>query len=150
MIKKTHLKDLTASFSLAVKLRQRWWWSCWGVTQKTTRRRHAWMLTGTQMSCCLMGRCADPQHIRTPVCLVLRCIVRALKDPNTFLMDHLLTLKPVRFLEGELIHDVSAELSSHSPVLLCCRLQSLPVDSLLPSLREAALSPSVRAMFHSL
>lgn len=38
-----------------------------------------------------------------------RCIVRALKDPNTFLMDHLLTLKPVRFLEGELIHDVSTK-----------------------------------------
>lgn len=37
----------------------------------------------------------------------LRCIVRALKDPNTFLFDHLLALKPVRFLEGELIHDVS-------------------------------------------
>uniref|UniRef100_A0A7N8Y6M1 Eukaryotic translation initiation factor 3 subunit M n=1 Tax=Mastacembelus armatus TaxID=205130 RepID=A0A7N8Y6M1_9TELE len=35
-----------------------------------------------------------------------RCIVRALKDPNTFLFDHLLTLKPVRFLEGELIHDL--------------------------------------------
>ncbi|CAG05706.1 unnamed protein product, partial [Tetraodon nigroviridis] len=47
-----------------------------------------------------------------------RCIVRALKDPNTFLMDHLLTLKPVRFLEGELIHDlltifVSAKLASY-------------------------------------
>lgn len=36
-----------------------------------------------------------------------RCIVRALKDPNTFLFDHLLALKPVKFLEGELIHDVS-------------------------------------------
>lgn len=35
-----------------------------------------------------------------------RCIVRALKDPNTFLFDHLLALKPVRFLEGELIHDL--------------------------------------------
>ncbi|TNN75839.1 Eukaryotic translation initiation factor 3 subunit M [Liparis tanakae] len=35
-----------------------------------------------------------------------KCIVRALKDPNTFLIDHLLTLKPVRFLEGELIHDL--------------------------------------------
>lgn len=41
---------------------------------------------------------------------LLRCIVRALKDPNTFLMDHLLILKPVRFLEGELIHDVSTTL----------------------------------------
>ncbi|GAA6065600.1 eukaryotic translation initiation factor 3 subunit M, partial [Tachysurus ichikawai] len=35
-----------------------------------------------------------------------RCIVRALKDTNTFLFDHLLALKPVRFLEGELIHDL--------------------------------------------
>lgn len=43
------------------------------------------------------------------VSLIFRCIVRALKDPNTFLIDHLLTLKPVRFLEGELIHDVSTE-----------------------------------------
>uniref|UniRef100_A0A3B4GR35 Eukaryotic translation initiation factor 3 subunit M n=1 Tax=Pundamilia nyererei TaxID=303518 RepID=A0A3B4GR35_9CICH len=47
-----------------------------------------------------------------------RCIVRALKDPNTFLFDHLLTLKPVRFLEGELIHDlltifVSAKLAAY-------------------------------------
>ena len=33
--------------------------------------------------------------------------MRALKDPNAFLFDHLLTLKPVKFLEGELIHDVS-------------------------------------------
>uniref|UniRef100_A0A4W4DPG5 PCI domain-containing protein n=1 Tax=Electrophorus electricus TaxID=8005 RepID=A0A4W4DPG5_ELEEL len=47
-----------------------------------------------------------------------RCIVRALKDPNTFLFDHLLALKPVRFLEGELIHDlltifVSAKLAAY-------------------------------------
>jgi hypothetical protein len=27
-------------------------------------------------------------------------------DPNTFLLDHLLQLKPVKFLEGELIHDL--------------------------------------------
>ncbi|CAM9555304.1 unnamed protein product [Lampetra planeri] len=47
-----------------------------------------------------------------------RCIVRALRDPNTFLFDHLLALKPVRFLEGELIHDlltifVSGKLSAY-------------------------------------
>ncbi|XP_060622476.1 eukaryotic translation initiation factor 3 subunit M isoform X1 [Anolis sagrei] len=47
-----------------------------------------------------------------------RCIVRALKDPTTFLFDHLLALKPVKFLEGELIHDlltifVSAKLASY-------------------------------------
>lgn len=35
-----------------------------------------------------------------------RCIVASLADPNTFLMDHLLQLKPVKFLEGELIHDL--------------------------------------------
>ncbi|XP_062569050.1 eukaryotic translation initiation factor 3 subunit M-like [Saccostrea cucullata] len=35
-----------------------------------------------------------------------RCIVTHLGDPNTFLMDHLLALKPVKFLEGELIHDL--------------------------------------------
>ncbi|XP_012280048.1 eukaryotic translation initiation factor 3 subunit M [Orussus abietinus] len=35
-----------------------------------------------------------------------RCIIAALADPNTFLLDPLLALKPVRFLEGELIHDL--------------------------------------------
>jgi len=35
-----------------------------------------------------------------------RCIVASLGDPNTFLLDHLLQLKPVKFLEGELIHDL--------------------------------------------
>jgi len=35
-----------------------------------------------------------------------RCIVTCLADPYTLLLDHLLTLKPVRFLEGELIHDL--------------------------------------------
>eukprot|EP00088_Acartia_fossae_P026126 TRINITY_DN2689_c0_g1_i1.p1 TRINITY_DN2689_c0_g1~~TRINITY_DN2689_c0_g1_i1.p1 ORF type:complete len:386 (-),score=90.84 TRINITY_DN2689_c0_g1_i1:230-1387(-) len=33
-----------------------------------------------------------------------RCIIACLADPNTFLLDHLLALKPVKFLEGELIH----------------------------------------------
>ncbi|XP_058462732.1 eukaryotic translation initiation factor 3 subunit M [Malaya genurostris] len=36
----------------------------------------------------------------------MKCIVTALADPNTFLLDPLLSLKPVRFLEGELIHDL--------------------------------------------
>ena len=36
-----------------------------------------------------------------------RCIVNSLADPNTYLFDHLLTLRPVKFLEGELIHEVS-------------------------------------------
>nr|XP_023029392.1 eukaryotic translation initiation factor 3 subunit M [Leptinotarsa decemlineata] len=36
----------------------------------------------------------------------IRCIVSALADPKTFLLDPLLDLKPVRFLEGELIHDL--------------------------------------------
>lgn len=36
----------------------------------------------------------------------VRCITSLLKDPNTFLMDHLLTLKPVLFLEGKPIFDL--------------------------------------------
>lgn len=36
----------------------------------------------------------------------MKCIVSALADPNTFLLDPLLALKPVHFLEGELIHDL--------------------------------------------
>ncbi|XP_063992192.1 eukaryotic translation initiation factor 3 subunit M [Diachasmimorpha longicaudata] len=36
----------------------------------------------------------------------MHCIQAALADPNTFLLDPLLALKPVRFLEGELIHDL--------------------------------------------
>jgi len=35
-----------------------------------------------------------------------KCIVSSLVDPNTFLMDNLLTLKPVKILEGEKIHDL--------------------------------------------
>lgn len=41
------------------------------------------------------------------IMFIFRCIVTHLADPVTFLMDHLLLLKPVKFLEGELIHDVS-------------------------------------------
>lgn len=36
----------------------------------------------------------------------ITCITSFLKDPNTFLMDHLLTLKPVLFLEGKPIFDL--------------------------------------------
>jgi translation initiation factor 3 subunit M len=35
-----------------------------------------------------------------------RCIVTCLADPNTLLFDHLLALKPVKFLEGEPIHNL--------------------------------------------
>lgn len=35
-----------------------------------------------------------------------RCIVASLADPNTFLLDHLLTLQPVKVLEGALLHDL--------------------------------------------
>ena len=35
-----------------------------------------------------------------------KCVVNFISDPNTFLMDHLLTLKPVKILEGEPIHDL--------------------------------------------
>lgn len=31
-----------------------------------------------------------------------RCIIASLADPDTFLLDHLLQLKPVKFLEGSL------------------------------------------------
>lgn len=36
----------------------------------------------------------------------VKCITSFLKDPNTFLMDHLLALKPVLFLEGKPIFDL--------------------------------------------
>lgn len=36
----------------------------------------------------------------------IKCIVSTLADPNTFLMDHLLTLKPVKYLEGESIYNL--------------------------------------------
>merc|ERR1719225_2158382 len=35
-----------------------------------------------------------------------RCIVASLADPNTFLFDHLLSLKPVKCLAGEPIHNL--------------------------------------------
>ncbi|XP_041471834.1 eukaryotic translation initiation factor 3 subunit M-like [Lytechinus variegatus] len=35
-----------------------------------------------------------------------RCIVNAIADPQVYLFDHLLTLRPVKFLEGERIHDL--------------------------------------------
>ena len=35
-----------------------------------------------------------------------RCIVASLADPETFLLDRLLQLTPVKFLENELIHDL--------------------------------------------
>nr|CAB3241733.1 eukaryotic translation initiation factor 3 subunit M-like [Phallusia mammillata] len=36
----------------------------------------------------------------------IKCITRAIADQNTYLFDQLLTLKPVNFLEGELIYDL--------------------------------------------
>jgi len=35
-----------------------------------------------------------------------RCILASLADPNTFMLDHILQLKPVKFLEGEPIHQL--------------------------------------------
>jgi len=35
-----------------------------------------------------------------------RCIVASLADPNIYLLDHLLPLNPVKFLEGNPIHDL--------------------------------------------
>lgn len=48
----------------------------------------------------------------------IKCIATALADPNTFLLDPLLTLTPVKFLEGEPIYEllnifVSEKLSSY-------------------------------------
>ena len=47
-----------------------------------------------------------------------RCVIAALADPTTFLLDPLLALKPVKFLEGEIIYDllnifVSEKLSAY-------------------------------------
>ncbi|XP_030762502.1 eukaryotic translation initiation factor 3 subunit M [Sitophilus oryzae] len=36
----------------------------------------------------------------------IRCITTAIADPNTFLLDPLLSLKPVHILKGQLIHDL--------------------------------------------
>jgi len=58
--------------------------------------------------------------------------VTSLADADTLLFDHLLTLKPVKFLEGELIHDVSS-LSGH-----CC----LPVAVYVFGWLELAAVPS--------
>uniref|UniRef100_A0A3Q3XEE9 Eukaryotic translation initiation factor 3 subunit M n=1 Tax=Mola mola TaxID=94237 RepID=A0A3Q3XEE9_MOLML len=58
-----------------------------------------------------------------------RCIVRALKDPNTFLIDHLLTLKPVRFLEGELIHDVSLSHEQNMAKMRLLTFMGMAVES---------------------
>lgn len=92
----------------------RLWSSCLGVTQKTMLHKHVLMHTGTYTKphfCCL-STIAFKKQWHASLHTFCRCIVRALKDPNTFLFDHLLILKPVRFLEGELIHDVSAPVST--------------------------------------
>jgi len=34
------------------------------------------------------------------------CITESIRDPETFILDHLLALKPVRFLEGDRTHDL--------------------------------------------
>lgn len=36
----------------------------------------------------------------------IRCITTAIADPNTFLLEPLLDLKPVHILKGQLIHDL--------------------------------------------
>lgn len=36
-----------------------------------------------------------------------KCIISSIADPKTFLLDHLLTLKPVKLLEGKKIYEVS-------------------------------------------
>jgi translation initiation factor 3 subunit M len=37
---------------------------------------------------------------------VHKCIIYCINDPNIFIFDSLLLLEPIRYLEGELIHDV--------------------------------------------
>ena len=36
-----------------------------------------------------------------------KCVITSLADPNTFLLDHLLTLKPVQSLEGDKLYEVN-------------------------------------------
>ena len=36
-----------------------------------------------------------------------KCIVYCINDPNIFVFDSLLLLEPIKYLEGELIHNVS-------------------------------------------
>lgn len=49
----------------------------------------------------------------------IKCIASALADPNTFLLDPLLALKPVKFLEGELIHDLLNIFVSENLTIYC-------------------------------
>ena len=37
---------------------------------------------------------------------IYRCITTSILDPNTFIMDNLLSLKPVQCLKGEKIYEV--------------------------------------------
>jgi len=39
-----------------------------------------------------------------------KCIVASIADPKTFLFDHLLSLKPVKLLDGHLIYEVGYSL----------------------------------------
>ncbi|CAF1324283.1 unnamed protein product [Didymodactylos carnosus] len=36
----------------------------------------------------------------------IKCIISSIGDPNVFIMDHLLLLEPVKYLEGETIHNL--------------------------------------------
>uniref|UniRef100_A0A3P9PEX6 Eukaryotic translation initiation factor 3 subunit M n=1 Tax=Poecilia reticulata TaxID=8081 RepID=A0A3P9PEX6_POERE len=67
-----------------------------------------------------------------------RCIVRALKDPNTFLFDHLLTLKPVRFLEGELIHDNMAKMRLLTFMGMAVEFKEISFDTIQQELQIGA------------
>eukprot|EP00063_Salmo_salar_P008196 XP_013983031.1 PREDICTED: eukaryotic translation initiation factor 3 subunit M-like [Salmo salar] len=83
----------------------------------TVHTRHTLSLSPSKVMVELLGSYTEDNASQARVD-AHRCIVRALKDPNTFLLDHLLALKPVRFLEGELLHDlltifVSAKLAAY-------------------------------------
>jgi hypothetical protein len=36
----------------------------------------------------------------------LRCIFYCINDPSTYIFDNFLLLEPIKYLEGELIHNV--------------------------------------------
>ncbi|XP_069132298.1 eukaryotic translation initiation factor 3 subunit M-like [Argopecten irradians] len=114
MVKLAHQADLILLVDTDLEKVKRWT-SMWDISpkklQNLLRNLHDALIdsklseTATKVMIDLLGsytednasQARDDAH---------RCIVTHLGDPNTFLMDHLLTLKPVKFLEGELIHDL--------------------------------------------
>ncbi|XP_066259240.1 eukaryotic translation initiation factor 3 subunit M [Euwallacea similis] len=79
--------------------------------QKLYRLLHEVLLKGNQSEQAakvmieLLGTYTDKtaSHARDDA---IRCITTAIADPKTFLLDPLLSLKPVHILKGQLIHDL--------------------------------------------